>query len=326
MGLNDTMGEENFKFENCLISEFILSLFEDTNLYKTNFFNYFHLVNETVSELVSPMSRFDTLENVLNNYKINHTLENLDNFNNMMVLNPGDNTAVIYKALDKRTNKSVIIKKAKTTKKFFYDLLLNEIRILSELDHPNIIKLIDIVRYYEKNTLSYRYILVEEYFESDNVNNLYSNVSLKDSKLYMFEILKTLEYLKTKKIVYYDLHPYNLLINKRIKKLKFIDFGWAFHNYEGSQSFSGLFFLSFPENIPVIHKNSIDLFYAGMILIDMLIIKKPFIFQQHYSAYLLDFEYFMKYINKYNSKMPFRMFNKFKEHFKNQKEAFSYIF
>ena len=141
----------------------------------------------------------------------------------------------------------------------------------------------------------------------------------------MFQILKTLEYLKKKDIVLYDLHPFNLLINSRLKKLKFIDFGWSFHNYEGLHSFSGLFFLSFPENIPVIHKNAINLFYSGTILLDMLIIKKPFIFQWYYAPYLLEFKYFLKYINKYNTKMTFNMFSSFKKHFKNKCKAFKYI-
>ena len=318
------MSEANYKLENFVISEFILSLFEDTKLYKANFFNYFHLLNEETSYMISSISRFDTLKSVLDNYKINHTLVNLNYFKIEKVLKYG-NTAVIYKALDKRTNKTVIIKKAKTSQKNFYDLLLNEIRILSELDHPNIIKLIDIVKYYEKKTLSFRYMLVEEYFESDNINNFYLNVSFKDSKLYIFQMLKTLEYLKKKRIIFNDLHPYNLLINSKIKKLKFIDFGWAFHNYEGRHSFSGLFFISFPEDISVIYKNSIDLFYTGLIPIDMLIIKKPIIFQDNYPAYLFELEYFMKYINKYNSKMPFKMFWGFKEHFKNKNKTFKYI-
>ena len=324
IGLNDTMDEANYKLENFIISEFILGLLEDTNLYKVNFFNYFYLVNKTVSDMVSSKSKFKTLESVLLNFKFNHTLENLNYFEIKKELNTG-NTAIILIALDKRTNKTVILKKAKTSRKLNYDLLLNEIRILSEIDHPNIIKLIDIVKYYENKTSSYRYILVEEYFESNNINKFYSKVSLKDIKLYMFQILKTLEYLKTKGIVLYDLHPFNLLINSRLKKLKFIDFGWAFHNYEGSHSFSGLFFLSFPENIPVIHKNSINLFYAGTILLDMLIIKKPIIFQWYYVPNLFEFKYFLKYINIYNSKMTFNMFSSFKKHFKSKCKSFKYI-
>ena len=192
IGLNDTMGEVNYKLENFIISEFILGLFEDTNLYKVNFFNYFYLVNTTVSDMVSSKSMLKTLENVLLNYKFNHTLENLNNFEIKKELNLGY-TAIILKALDKRTNKTVIIKKAKTSRKFFHDLLLNEIRILSELDHPNIIKLIDIVKYYDNKTLSYRYMLVEEYFENNDLTNFYSKVSLKETKLYMFKILKTLD-------------------------------------------------------------------------------------------------------------------------------------
>ena len=111
------MDEANYKLENFVISEFILGLFEDTNLYKVNFFNFFYLVNTTVSDMVSSNSKFKTLESVLHNCKFNHTLENLNNFEIKKELNQGE-TAIILKALDKRTNKTVIIKKAKTSRKY----------------------------------------------------------------------------------------------------------------------------------------------------------------------------------------------------------------
>ncbi len=57
----------------------------------------------------------------------------------------------------------------------------------------------------------------------------------------------------------------------------------------------------------------------------MLIIKKPKVFLKCYFAYIFKFEYFMKYINKYNSKMQFKLFSSFKEHFKNKNESFTYF-
>jgi serine/threonine protein kinase len=100
---------------------------------------------------------------------------------------------------------------------------IREASLLRQLKHANIVTLHDII-YSEKSL-----ILVFEYLEKDlkqymdDCNNL---MSIKNAKIFLFQLLRGLAYCHSNHILHRDLKPQNLLINQK-GELKLADFGLA---------------------------------------------------------------------------------------------------
>ncbi len=100
---------------------------------------------------------------------------------------------------------------------------IREASLLRQLKHANIVTLHDII-YTEKSL-----ILVFEYLEKDlkqymdDCNNL---MSIKNVKIFLFQLLRGLAYCHSNHILHRDLKPQNLLINQK-GELKLADFGLA---------------------------------------------------------------------------------------------------
>ena len=97
-----------------------------------------------------------------------------------------------------------------------------EARILAQLDHINIIKVLDFGTYEQYFYISF------EYFKSRNLRELTQQKSLNDQeKLVIFkQILSGLYYAHRQEIIHRDLKPENILINDLLK-VKIADFGLA---------------------------------------------------------------------------------------------------
>jgi len=104
-------------------------------------------------------------------------------------------------------------------------LFLKEIQLLSELDHPNIIKIFE---YFVDDV--YYYIITElakggELY--DQICNI-KNYSENDAAIIMKQILSGIYYVHSKNIVHRDLKPENILLETNLKGdlfIKIIDFG-----------------------------------------------------------------------------------------------------
>lgn len=101
---------------------------------------------------------------------------------------------------------------------------IREASLLRQLKHANIVTLHDII-YTEKYL-----ILVFEYLEKDlkqymekDCNNY---MSIKNIKIFLFQLLRGLAYCHSRQILHRDLKPQNLLINQK-GELKLADFGLA---------------------------------------------------------------------------------------------------
>nr|XP_027092946.1 serine/threonine-protein kinase MHK-like isoform X1 [Coffea arabica] len=136
----------------------------------------------------------------------------------------GDGTCgSVYKAINTETSEIVAVKKMKRK---FYDweecMNLREVKSLRKLNHPNIIKLREIVR--ENNELFF----IFEYME----HNLYQIMrekqrlfSEEEIRGLMSQVLQGLSYMHRNGYFHRDLKPENLLVTRDI--IKIADFGLA---------------------------------------------------------------------------------------------------
>jgi serine/threonine protein kinase len=100
---------------------------------------------------------------------------------------------------------------------------IREVSLLRQLKHANIVTLHDII-YTEKSlTLVFEYLEKDLKQYMDDCNNI---MSVKNVKLFLYQLLRGLAYCHKRQILHRDLKPQNLLINK-LGELKLADFGLA---------------------------------------------------------------------------------------------------
>lgn len=105
---------------------------------------------------------------------------------------------------------------------------LREIKILSQLDHPNIIRLKEVVVGFKQDSI----FLVFEYCDTDLVKiiekmrDIRKYFDLADIKNIIIQLLKSVDFLHRNFILHRDLKLSNILLNKK-GVLKLADFGLA---------------------------------------------------------------------------------------------------
>ncbi|EAX97962.1 CMGC family protein kinase [Trichomonas vaginalis G3] len=150
-------------------------------------------------------------------------------------------------------------------------ITLREVAILKSLDHPNIVKLLD-VSVKEKSI-----ILVQEFLQIDLRKYLKARyMKPMDSKLlksYAFQLLAAIYVLHTHRIMHRDLKPENLLLNSK-GQLKLCDFGLARFFSVPMRQYSpqvvSLWYRA-PELLfePRCYELAIDIWSAGCIIAEM---------------------------------------------------------
>ncbi|XP_020599836.1 cyclin-dependent kinase F-3 isoform X2 [Phalaenopsis equestris] len=134
----------------------------------------------------------------------------------------GDGTCGnVYKALNLQYNEIVAVKKMK--RKFYYweeCLNLREVKLLQRLNHPNIVKLKEIVKE------NYELFLIFEHMDCNlyqNMRDRQSPFSELDIRSLMSQVLQGLAYMHRNGYFHRDLKPENLLVKDDI--IKIADFG-----------------------------------------------------------------------------------------------------
>ncbi|XP_066148397.1 cyclin-dependent kinase 7 [Euwallacea fornicatus] len=136
--------------------------------------------------------------------------------------------ATVYKARDVETDRIVAVKKIKLgTREEAQDGInrtaLREIKLLQELDHENLIGLLDIFGHMSNVSLVFDFMDIDlEVIIKDNTIIL----TTANIKSYVLQTLRGLEYLHLNWILHRDLKPNNLLVDSR-GVLKIGDFGLA---------------------------------------------------------------------------------------------------
>lgn len=100
---------------------------------------------------------------------------------------------------------------------------MREIRILKEMKHENIVKLIEVFRWKRKIFLVFEYVphtILEE------IENNPEGLTQFEVKKYMWQLIKGTKFMHQYNVIHRDLKPENLLVSKE-GVLKICDFGFA---------------------------------------------------------------------------------------------------
>ncbi len=133
---------------------------------------------------------------------------------------------VVLKCRHKTTDEIVAIKKFKESEDdpAVHKTTVREITILRSLKHPNIVSLREAFKRKKK------LYLVFEFCEKNLLEVLEDNNNgLKMSlvKLYIYQLLRSIEFCHSRDVIHRDIKPENLLISLRDNVLKLCDFGFA---------------------------------------------------------------------------------------------------
>ena len=134
----------------------------------------------------------------------------------------------VGKYKDKETNKEVAIKRVPLAEGgTIPQFLQRETCILSVLDHPNIIKLLNIINY------DGSYYLVFDYIPHNLYDLLYENkekLSMIQIKEILYQTLKAVDFIHRSSILHLDLKPGNILVDDN-NNVKVCDFGLSSFYY-----------------------------------------------------------------------------------------------
>jgi cyclin-dependent kinase len=132
---------------------------------------------------------------------------------------------VVYKAKDRVTGEIVALKKIRleAEDEGIPSTAIREISLLKELQHPNIVRLYDVVHTERKLTLVFEFLDQDLKKYLDVVE---SGLDLPILKSFLFQLLTGVAYCHHHRVLHRDLKPPNLLINRE-GQLKLADFGLA---------------------------------------------------------------------------------------------------
>ncbi|OMJ92028.1 hypothetical protein SteCoe_5348 [Stentor coeruleus] len=206
-------------------------------------------------------------ENASSDFKFEDLLEVNDS--NLKILGKGSYGEVkLY-----RHAETGILYAVKTISKDFIrkhssiSVILREIRVHKELNHPNIIRLI---KYFEDSEKVY---IVLEYASKGSLFKIIrKQKGLDESKAwhYFSQTCLGMKYLHDNEIIHRDLKPENIIIDKN-NQIKICDFGWCAQSNEVQKTFCGTMDYMAPEILlGEEHSFQVDLWSLGILLYELL--------------------------------------------------------
>ena len=150
---------------------------------------------------------------------------------------------------------------------------LNEIKILKNLQHPNILKLYE---YYMANNSM---LIVTEFCKEGDLTAA-KKIQSFQTAVVMYQLLLAVNYFHSKNVIHRDLKPENILITRKDDKgfyhVRVIDFGIACLTNERLTSISGSINYMAPEIFNNDYQNECDLWSCGVIMFRLLTGVAPF--------------------------------------------------
>ena len=183
----------------------------------------------------------------------------------------------VYKGFHNNTLEKVAIKVVDMEiSKHLKIFMEREIEVMKTLDHPNILKLHDVINDSEDNTI----YLILEYCQKGDFYKFLNKRALKEKHAhrYMVQLANGLQHLISNNIIHRDLKPQNILLSDD-DQIKLTDFGFARY-YEIDtmvDTLCGSPLYMAPEIMK--HKRytiNADLWSVGIIMYEMLVGKVPY--------------------------------------------------
>jgi len=133
---------------------------------------------------------------------------------------------IVYKAKDKKTGELLALKKIRLDAEAegIPSTAIREISLLKQLQHPNIVRLYDVVHTEKKLTLVFEYLDQDLKKCLDNCGD--NGLQAATVRSYLYQLLQGIAYCHQHRVLHRDLKPQNLLINHE-GELKLADFGLA---------------------------------------------------------------------------------------------------
>ena len=158
-----------------------------------------------------------------------------------------------------------------------YEAIIEEVNILRDLDHPNIVK------YYDTYEDDHYIHIVMEYLQGDDLFKViterrYNKFTEKDACEIISYLFKSLIFIHNKHIVHRDIKPENILFGAQgdYQSLKLIDFGLSTsHHSKNKQSVGSPYYMA-PEIIDGSYTYKTDIWSVGVILFVMMTGRYPF--------------------------------------------------
>jgi 5'-AMP-activated protein kinase catalytic alpha subunit len=174
-----------------------------------------------------------------------------------------------------------ILDKEKITKENLEEDVLSEVRSMKIVNHPFIVRLIEVLKTNRKILLLMDYMDGGDLFDAIKSEKL--NFMNEDkARRYFQQIISAVNYLHNKNIIHRDLKPENILIDKKNHCIKITDFGLSALIKQKNQilpDIAGTTDYLAPEVIKQIGYlgQSADIWSCGVILFNCVTGKKPFI-------------------------------------------------
>ena len=156
--------------------------------------------------------------------------------------------------------------------------IINEINILKQLDHPNILKILEFHLENDKFYIITDYCPEGELFNEISAKTKFTE---KETSFILYQILQAVRYCHKMRIVHRDIKPENIMIYGRENGLllvKLIDFGTAkiFDVGNKQKALVGSSYYIAPEVIKGKYDEACDLWSVGVIMYLMLVGTPPF--------------------------------------------------
>ena len=133
---------------------------------------------------------------------------------------------VVYKARDKKTGDLLALKKIRleAEDEGIPSTAIREIALLKQLQHPNIVRLYDVIHTDKKLTLVFEFLDqdLKRFMDACGENGIQAETT----KSFLYQLLRGIAFCHEHRVLHRDLKPQNLLINMT-GELKLADFGLA---------------------------------------------------------------------------------------------------
>jgi serine/threonine protein kinase len=177
--------------------------------------------------------------------------------------------STIYKGYRVSDNTPVAIKKI--TKIIDKKYINSEINVMKNLNSPYILKLYEVI--HQKNYL----YLILEYCNEGDLSKYIKTKNKKYNLLYIYQIIKGLQYLYKSKIIHRDIKPHNILITNNTIKISDFGFAKTFNENDLISTFCGSPLYMAPEILKLKeYTNKSDIWSLGVIIYEILFKIHPY--------------------------------------------------